>query len=568
MSGITGLANHLWMFVCGIESRKYQKALLNIARTQERLLLSLLRNNAATEYGKKYGFARIQSVPRFQAQVPITEYSDYQPYLQRIAAGGQKILTVEPVLLFELSSGSTAASKLIPYTCRLKQEFVAGINPWVKNLYAHYPGLYRGKAYWSLTPVVQKPYDVAGDLAVGFEEDREYFGFMERYFLDQLFAVPGEVRYISEITTFRYVTLLFLIKERELALISVWNPTFFILLLKPFTEWRERLIEDLCSGTIHAPGELEEPLYRKLRQKLGCNVERARELRNILGPGQSREPVGGRSLYEQIWPHLQLISCWTEANAAMHLPELQKLFPSTAIQGKGLIATEGFVSFPFVGETGARPAFTSHFLEFEEVDAAGNRTGTIKLAHEIEAERTYTVILTTGGGFYRYRLGDLVRVAGYAGHCPRIRFVGKESMNSDLYGEKLNEFHVRQCLEKTLVHFGAKPLFSMVAPELDNETGYVLFLEFEPAARPAADELSGWAGFLETNLQENFHYRYCRRLGQLKPVRVFVINGLGLETYYRVCREFGQRDGDVKLYALHHRTGWVQQFDGELLKGE
>ena len=44
----------------------------------------------------------------------------------------------------------------------------------------------------------------------------------------------------------------------------------------------------------------------------------------------------------------------------------------------------------------------------------------------IQRGGTYSVILTTGGGLYRYQLHDLVEVTGFVGRCPLVRFLGKE----------------------------------------------------------------------------------------------------------------------------------------------
>ena len=58
------------------------------------------------------------------------------------------------------------------------------------------------------------------------------------------------------------------------------------------------------------------------------------------------------------------------------------------------------------------------------------------------------MVISTGGGLYRYQLHDLIQVVGYLGTCPLLKFVGKESYISDWFGEKLNERHVRQTLDQ------------------------------------------------------------------------------------------------------------------------
>ena len=60
-------------------------------------------------------------------------------------------------------------------------------------------------------------------------------------------AVPSHVRFISDIETFRYAALLSLIRCHNLKLVSVWNPTFFSLLVDRLPEWGDRLARDHAS---------------------------------------------------------------------------------------------------------------------------------------------------------------------------------------------------------------------------------------------------------------------------------------------------------------------------------
>ena len=83
----------------------------------------------------------------------------------------------------------------------------------------------------------------------------------------------------------------------------------------------------------------------------------------------------------------------------------------------------------------------SHFFEF--IDDAGE----LLLAHQIQKGKTYSVVVTTGGGFYRYQLQDVVEVIGHWKQIPRIRFVGKADHISDWFGEKLEERFVANALE-------------------------------------------------------------------------------------------------------------------------
>lgn len=571
------VANSLWYLLSVPENVAFHLACRKVADTQQKLLLRLLRCNGATEFGRRYDFASIRSVAEYQARVPLSTYEEYPDAIREIGEGRPHVLTKEPVLLLEPTSGSTAATKHIPYTAALKAEFQRAIAPWMVNLFSHYPGLFLGQAYWSVTPVTRhdKRERTLGGIPIGFEEDSEYFGGWQRHLIQAVLAVPPLVRLIEDMETFRYVTLLFLLRSRSLALISVWNPTFLTLLVNRLLGWWPQLAADIANGTLTPPTPLAPNLHRQFTPLNRPDQRRAAEIQTIFQTDNHPAAV-----HTRLWPHLRLISCWTEAQASLYAPELARLFPQARIQGKGLIATEGFVSLPLVGQAGAALAVRSHFFEFLPVDDNVQRSTfnvdlsmIPHLAHELELGNHYAVVITTGGGLYRYQLHDLVQVVGYLGMCPLLRFVGKEAYVSDWFGEKLNERHVRQALTQLLTRHAIQPAFAIVAcDEQAGNTGashqksspfaYTLFIE---APAVADDTLRQVGCELETALQENYHYRYCRELGQLEALQVFRIDGDALAVYLAACQAHGQRVGDIKLVALHRLGGWSQVFQGQMV---
>ncbi|MBQ7783773.1 MAG: GH3 auxin-responsive promoter family protein, partial [Oscillospiraceae bacterium] len=103
---------------CLLYSGEYRRftAPCNVGKVQERYLRELLRKNADTVYGRKYGFGSIGSYDDFAAAVPLTVYEDYEPYISAMAQGEDNVLTAERIKLFELTSGSSGGKKMIPYT--------------------------------------------------------------------------------------------------------------------------------------------------------------------------------------------------------------------------------------------------------------------------------------------------------------------------------------------------------------------------------------------------------------------------------------------------------------------
>ena len=546
-------ANSLWLAGCLPEYARFHRATRRVEEEQNAILMRVLAANANTEFGRSHGFSSIRTAREYQQRVPLREYEDYREWIGQIAGGSSNVLSCERVRILEPTSGSSSASKLIPYTDSLQQEFQAGIRAWIADLFLHCPDLMGGQAYWAVSPVAARNHETrGGGIPVGFEDDTSYVGGWQSRLVQSVMAVPSGVRLISDMDTFRYVTLLFLLRSRNLRLISVWNPTFLLLLADRLPEWGDELADDLANGTIRFGAELPPGLRGRLRP----DPRRAREVRAALRANTLEE------MHARLWPDLRMISCWADANAAGGAELLAKLFPQATVQGKGLLATEGFVSFPLVGHEGGALAVRSHFLEFLPSHATGHVDFEHpRLAHQLEGGQQYNVVLTTGGGLYRYALHDLIEVTDHFRGCPMIRFVGREGYVSDWFGEKLNEAHVSRVLRSVFGELGIAPSFAMLACETEQaRPGYVLYID--TAERDAPLERA--AGIVESALHENFHYRYARKLGQLSALRAFRAVGAA-EAYVAASVRHGQRAGDVKPLALDRRNGWGRVFRAKTL---
>jgi hypothetical protein len=524
------IANRLWLATSRRAAKDFQNASHNVAETQNRILQGYLAKNKTTSYLSNHS-------PLSTFHLPLTTYDDYIPYIERITNGEKNVLTAEPVQLFELSGGSTSASKMIPYTRTLKREFGCALSSWITDLYTHHPDLVTGPAYWSISPLTEGRRYTAAGIPIGFEEDSEYLGSLG-ILIESALAVPNLVKHIHDVSAFRYVTLLFLLHCADLRLISVWNPTFLTLLLQPLPQWWDSLLQDIANGTITPPVQLDDSLLKSLARKLRSNPQRVRLLSKLKSDD-----------YRYIWPGLKLISCWADGASSMYAHDLQEKFPDILIQPKGLLATEAFVSFPVTGRDGAALAVTSHYFEFLA------DSGDVLLAHELEKGRTYSVVVTTGGGLYRYQLNDIVEVTDFYNHIPCFRFVGKADKVSDYFGEKLSEQFVANVLENLFAKNNLSPMFFMLAPDDTDMFHYTLYLELgRTVAMP--NHLNAE---LDSALCENFHYDYCRRLGQLNEVQTVLVKN-GSEAYIQACQMRGMKMGDVKASVLQKSTGWNDWF--------
>jgi hypothetical protein len=253
---------------------------------------------------------------------------------------------------------------------------------------------------------------------------------------------------------------------------------------------------------------------------------------------------------------LRVVSCWADANAERYSRILAEQLPHARVVPKGLVATEGIVTLPIEAAGGHVLAVRSHYVEFEPPN------GPTVPAWRVNVSERYGVVLTSGSGLYRYRLRDTVEVTGFWRGAPVLRFLGKEAMVSDWFGEKIDESHARRAIAAVAESLGCEPTWALIAcEEFDDGHAYALFLEPGAGASSLGPQADEFALALESYLAENFHYAYARRLGQLQHARVIEVAD-GAARFLAECVRRGQRAGDVKPLALSAQAGWLEPLGG------
>jgi len=384
MSLVPFAINSLWFILSVPSAVRYYFALHNTKKTQLSLLSKIIRENSSTWYGRKHGFNKIKCYEEFSKKVPLVSYSEIEPLIERVAEGETDVLTTGLPWCFEPTSGSSSRSKLIPYTPALQRDFQNGISVWINNMFLFNPSLITGRSYWSISPAMNSTKITAGGIPVGFDSDLEYLHpFIGKHY-SRCVAVPVEVGKLTDRDTFQYCTAAFLLAARDLRFISVWNPTFFLLILSTIRNNWKKIADDLDSGVISLPQDTPDSLTDILQKKWSRNVKRAVKLRKLLA-GDFNEGL------PKIWKHLTVISCWADVAAAGPAEELKSYFPFSKVIPKGLLATEGFVSLPIEPYTFPVLSITSHFFEFISSDEK------IHPAWDVKMGERYSLVLTTGG---------------------------------------------------------------------------------------------------------------------------------------------------------------------------
>ena len=93
-----------------------QKWVKNPIETQQKVFNTLIRQAESTQFGKDHNFSNIKSFEDFAQRVPVRDYEQLKPYVDKVVAGESDILWKGKPLYFAKTSGTTSGAKHIPLT--------------------------------------------------------------------------------------------------------------------------------------------------------------------------------------------------------------------------------------------------------------------------------------------------------------------------------------------------------------------------------------------------------------------------------------------------------------------
>jgi hypothetical protein len=490
--------------------RQFEHATLAPEPIQAELLRQFLAHHADTAFGRDHGFASIRTIADYRRQVPVAAYDYFEPYIARVRKGETKALLADPkVLMFALTSGTTASRKYIPVTQRYLDDYRRGWNVW--GLQA-----WRGNRFAMLKPMVQ----LAGDP----EEFRTEAGIpcgnlsgltaeAQKKIVRWLYCVPPGTGRVKDAAARHYVSLRFSV-PRKAGMFVAANPSSLIALARVLDERKEALIDDVAKGTLDPKLDIPDELRARFTRKVRPDPEAANRLKAAVKAG------GGTLLPMHVWqPEKVLIGTWTGGSVGPYLRQLPRYFGTTAVRDLGLLASEGRMTIPFANDTPAGILdVTTHYFEFipeGEIDA---KQPTVLGAHELAEGGNYYILPTTAAGLYRYHICDLVRVTGFFNKTPLVQFLSKGNRIASLTGEKLSEYQVTLAVEDAVRRTGLSVHAYSVAPCWDDRQPYYgLFVEETDLPDGAARFLAE----LDRCLGErNIEYQAKRESGRLGPVRL------------------------------------------------
>ena len=511
--------------------QRMEQASLHAPEVSLETLKRLIRQNEDTEYGRKYDFRSIHSYEDYARKVPLSEYSDYEPYIERMVRfGDKKLITASDIQYFAHTSGTSGASKMIP---RTKEE----LDILFTDIFMRAFGL-RERTLAGKKGIAEKDVSALDDILTQAREHiPRYKGvnFMETQTGLTLSGIahgaisetlnhpmdtaicsvfPKELIYTGADYDRKHVKLLFALRERHLSyLMSTFSPMMYDMIAYLQQHWKE-LCEDLEVGKIRSDVSVERRLRFKLNAMLKPDPVRANEIRNIMSE------FGNEAFIPRIWPDLSMVACIGTADFAPYMNKIrQHLGPNVAVDYLGYVASESTVAAQInEGEEAYMLLPYSGFYEFipieEETSTSGvpcsaaeptsgvlcpgetSTSGVPRplLMDQLEMGREYELVITNLSGFYRYRIGDVIRVTGFHNQSPMIVFSYRKKQLVSMYGEKITESVMHHAITKLAEESGTIILEYSIYPDADSDPGhYVVLLESDEEISP-----DRWSHYSET----------------------------------------------------------------------
>lgn len=438
----------------------------NPEAAQKSLLLSILRQNADTVFGREHGFEKIKTFQDYHNAVPIREFEEFRPYINRIVAGEKSVLTAELPFMFNMTSGTTGEPKYIPVT-ETSDRLASGLMiQWLYRILINHPQFLSHATVGIVSPAIEG-YTPSG-IPYGSVSGRIYQRFPA--LVRRSYAIPYLVFELKDYDE-KYLAIARMALAREISFLSTPNPTTLLRLAEVATANRETIIRAIHDGVLGLEYSKQPEIVAQLQKRLKPQPQLAKELEKIANKTDALLP-------KDCWHHLQNLGCWTGGSVGVQAKKLACYYGNIPIRDLGYLASEARVTLPYQNNTPSGIlALTLNYYEFIPEKEIDNTEPSILLSHQLELGKRYSILLTTTAGLYRYQINDIVEVTGFYQQTPLLAFIRKSKDMSNITGEKMHVNHLLIAMEEVQKEFDLLIKMYRFTPDLEN-LRYHIWVEF------------------------------------------------------------------------------------------
>ena len=467
---------------------------------QREVLQDLVTSAQYTEFGRKHHFTELFTTKAFKEAVPIHEYDDLKPYIERIMNGEQNVLWNTPIYWFAKSSGTTSdKSKFIPISDESLQDGHFKASKDVLSIYYQfYPeselltgkGLVIGGSH-NINPMNSEAQ--YGDLSAVLLQNTPFWGHWLR--------TP----------------------DLSIALMDEW----------------ESKIEKLAQSTIK----------ENVTSISGVPTWTLVLFRRIL-------EITGKSSIREVWPSLELYM-HGGVSFKPYREQFQRIIGKDIHYLEMYNASEGFFAAQDIPGQEGMLLFTDHgiFMEFMPVSEYGKKDPQTVSLQDVEVGKNYALIISTNGGLWRYLVGDTIQFTSL--YPFRVRVSGRLKHYINAFGEEVIVDNTDKAIAAACAATGAQVIDYTAAPVYFSEKSngaheWLIEFEKEPA------DLGAFIVELDTELKKlNSDYE-AKRYKDI-ALSLPLVRSLKPGSFAAWLKEKGKLGGQHKVPRLSNERTYLEE---------
>ena len=470
-----------------IVHRQNRKWISNPEEAQHRVLQSLISKGKETVFGKDHNFERIKDYPDFKRAVPVRDYEQLKPYIQKIIEGAENVLWTGKPLYFAKTSGTTSGVKYIPISKESMQYQVTG----ARNALLAYIYESGNKSF------------VEGNMIFlsGSPELEEKSGI-------QTGRLSGIVNH--HIPAY--------LRRNQL-------PSYSTNCIDDWEEKLDKIVDETMSRNMTLISGIPpwmQMYFDRLTEKTGKSVCRIfPALSVIVHGGVNFEPYKAK-LFQSIGRHVASIETFPASEGFFAYQDSQKDESLLLLLNSGI------------------------FYEFIPANEIFADNPTRLSIGDVELGVNYAMILNTNAGLWGYNLGDTVKFVSRNPY--KIVVTGRIKHFISAFGEHVIAEEVEQCISATAQEFNARIIEFTVAPQVNPKEGSLPYHEWFIEFEEIPERIEEFRLSLDKMLtQKNIYYRDLIDGRILDHLHITPIQKDGFINY---MKSIGKLGGQNKLPRL------------------
>lgn len=471
-------------------ANKIRKTASKPVEAQNKVFSDLMLKGKRTLFGKDHDFEDIKSYEDFKAKVPVVDYEQLTPYIERIKKGEKDVLWPGLPLYFCKTSGTTSGAKYIPLT---KDSLPNHLNSARNALlcYIHESGnadFVGGKMiFLQGSPKLDK-------LPSGIPYGR-LSGIVANH-------VPG-----------------YLQKNRL--------PSFETNSIEDWETKVDRIVEETIDQNMTLISGIPSWVQVYFEELIAKS-----EKQNI----------------SEIFPNFSLF-VFGGVNFEPYRKRFEKLIGNSVDTVETYPASEGFIAYQDTRtEEGLLLVLDSGiFYEFIPADEYFDENPTRLSLAEIKIGVNYALVLSTNAGLWGYSIGDTIRFVSL--NPPRIKVTGRIKHFTSAFGEHVIAEEVEKAMSLAQKEFGWKVSEFHVAPQLEPADGlpyHEWLIEFEET--PQKESLEQGRASIDQSMQSQNPYYKDLITGNI--LQRLIITPLEKGSFNNYMKSVGRLGGQNKVPRL------------------